>query len=129
MTPLSPNSPLQTTAPGSISLSLGGVGSNVAAATCSLGIQDVLLVAPVGEDYFGEMCKVGLGKRGMRSDGLIETIGDGGRTASCGILLDEKGDLVGGVADMDITSLMSGEVVSNLSLIVSHLAANRTLIL
>lgn len=112
MTPLSPNSPLQTTAPGTISLSLGGVGSNVAAATSSLGIQDVLLVAPVGEDYFGEMCKVGLGKRGMRSDGLIEMIGEGGRTASCGILLDEKGDLVGGVADMDITSLMSGQVVS-----------------
>lgn len=111
--PLPTLSPLLTTSPGSISLTLGGVASNVASASKSLGIEDVLLISPVSSnDFFGEMVKVGLGKRGMRDDGLIEMKGEGVRTAGCGILLDGKGDLVGGVADMDITALVTGEGVS-----------------
>lgn len=49
----------------------------------------------------------------MRDDGLIvqgETEGGGG-TATCGILLGEDGELVGGVADMGIMLSLSSEEV------------------
>lgn len=57
--------------------------------------------------------------KGMRIDGLIRnTEGPGpekeaGRTATCGYLVDEKGELIGGVADMKIARQVEGEKVSN----------------
>lgn len=46
----------------------------------------------------------------MRVDGLL--VGkEGTRTAGCGMLLDPKGELVGGVADMGITKEVEGEEV------------------
>ncbi|GAA5995003.1 pseudouridine-5'-phosphate glycosidase family protein [Rhodotorula paludigena] len=110
-------SPLQTTAPGSVSLTLGGVAGNVAGAAHALlsapsSNQDggeVLLVAPVAGDLLGEVAKSGLRARGMRSDGLI---GSDGATATCGYLLDEKGELVGGVADMSIAKELSGKKIA-----------------
>lgn len=118
---LSPShSPHQTTSPGTVSLTLGGVASNVAGAAHSL-LQgsNVLLVAPVGKDLLGDVARSGLKKRGMREDGLIE-VGEGegeSRSATCGILLDEKGGLVGGVADMAITAGVEGKKV-RLSLLI-----------
>ncbi|GAA5835197.1 hypothetical protein JCM11251_006641 [Rhodosporidiobolus azoricus] len=113
MTPTS--SPHATTSPGSVSLTLGGVAGNVAGAAHSLlSGEDVLLIAPIGKDLLGEVAKGGLRQRGMRSDGLIEvTPGEGveSRSATCGILMDEKGELVGGVADMAITAALDGEKV------------------
>ena len=74
----------------------------------SLGIDDVLLVAPVGRDLLGSVAREGLAARGMRTDGLQEVEG---RTATCGILLDKTGDLFGGVADMEIATMTSGDLV------------------
>jgi pseudouridine-5'-phosphate glycosidase/pseudouridine kinase len=111
MSPTS-SSPARTTAPGTVTLSLGGVAGNVAGAAHALGVEEVLLVAPVGEDLLGLVAKNGLKERGMRNDGLVQ-VGEGGsRTATCGILLDECGELVGGVADMVIASDMEGDKVS-----------------
>ncbi|GAA6007044.1 hypothetical protein JCM10207_009182 [Rhodosporidiobolus poonsookiae] len=108
MTPTS--SPHATTSPGSVSLTLGGVAGNVAgAAHALLQGDDVLLVSPIGTDLLGEVARSGLRARGMRSDGLIEVQGD--RSATCGILMDEKGDLLGGVADMEITAALDGSRV------------------
>lgn len=105
-------SPLRTTAPGAVSLSLGGVAGNVAGAAHSLlGGGDVMLVAPVGEDLLGNVARSGLKDRGMRSDGLIR-LKESERTATCGILLDQTGELVGGVADMAIAAEMEGDKVS-----------------
>ncbi|GAA5849971.1 hypothetical protein JCM8547_000968 [Rhodosporidiobolus lusitaniae] len=113
MTPTS--SPLQTTSPGTVSLTLGGVAGNVAGAAHSLlQGEDVLLVAPVGQDLLGEVARSGLRKRGMRGDGLIEVEGvegSEGRSATCGILMNEEGELLGGVADMDITAALDGKKV------------------
>ncbi|SCZ90979.1 BZ3500_MvSof-1268-A1-R1_Chr1-3g02442 [Microbotryum saponariae] len=107
-------SPLQTTSPGSVTISLGGVAGNVAAAARSIGIPDVLLVAAIGDDPLGSLARTRLGDRGMRSDGLITSLKDG-RTPTCGYLLDEKGGLVGGVADMSIAaSLPVQEVLERL---------------
>ncbi|GAA6032839.1 hypothetical protein JCM8097_000822 [Rhodosporidiobolus ruineniae] len=109
------SSPHQTTSPGSVSLTLGGVAGNVAGAAHSLlQGEDVLLVSPIGRDLLGEVAKGGLRQRGMRADGLIEVEkGEGveSRSATCGILMDEKGELLGGVADMVITAALDGEKV------------------
>ncbi|GAA5925742.1 hypothetical protein JCM10213_008872 [Rhodosporidiobolus nylandii] len=107
------SSPLQTTSPGSVSLTLGGVAGNVAgAAHALLGGEDTLLIAPVGRDLLGDVARTGLRKRGMREDGLIAVQeGKDARSATCGILLDEKGELVGGVADMEITRALDGKKV------------------
>ncbi|SCV68858.1 BQ2448_979 [Microbotryum intermedium] len=108
------STPLQTTSPGSVSISLGGVAGNVGAAARSIGVSDVLLVAAIGDDPLGSLARTRLWDRGMRSDGLISSIRDG-RTATCGYLLDEKGGLVGGVADMSIAaSLPVQEVLERL---------------
>ncbi|KAJ8296863.1 Pseudouridine-metabolizing bifunctional protein C1861.05 [Rhodotorula toruloides] len=109
----SSSSPLQTTAPGTVSLTLGGVAGNVAGAAHSLlsdtSKNEVMLVAPVADDLLGGVAKSGLAKRGMRDDGLISTSTSG--TATCGILLDEKGDLLGGIADMGIATELRGKEI------------------
>ncbi|KAK4054846.1 hypothetical protein OIV83_000770 [Microbotryomycetes sp. JL201] len=101
--------PSRTTAPGTVSLSIGGVASNVARAAYSIGVEDVKLIAPLGNDWTGDVAKRGLAESGLRDDGLL--IDDARRTATCGILLDKEGDLFGGIADMDITEGMSADDV------------------
>ena len=104
-------SPRETTVPGQVELSLGGVGANVARATHSL-LRDrepgaVALVAPVGSreaDPFARIAASGLEREHMRTDGLVVQQQGAHRTAVCGILLDRERSLVGGVADMDIVS-------------------------
>lgn len=109
MSPLS--NPAHTTAPGTVALSLGGVAGNVAAAAAACGVRAALLVAPVGADFLGSVAREGLLGRGMRADGLMK-LGEGkGATPTCGILLDPKGELVGGVADMDVVEGVKGEEV------------------
>ncbi|KAL8291460.1 hypothetical protein RQP46_002438 [Phenoliferia psychrophenolica] len=110
LTPTS-TSPLRTTAPGTNTLTLGGVGANVAGAARSIGIEDVLLVSPVADDLFGLVAKAGMGSRGMRVDGLVQSAEKEARTATCGILVDQEGELVGGVADMEIVAGMTGAQV------------------
>lgn len=109
-------SPLRTTAPGKVALSLGGVAGNVAGAAHSLlassspdGQDDVLLLAAVARDTLGEVARNGLDRRNMRTDGL--SVPESSRTATCGILLDESHELVGGVADMDIADQLDGAEV------------------
>lgn len=108
-------SPLQTTAPGSVSLTLGGVAGNVSRAAHSLLQSDkTLLIAPIGEDLLGSVAEKGLEENGMRVDGLIRVGADeGGNTATCGYLVDEKGELIGGVADMKIAREVEGRKVSS----------------
>lgn len=109
-------SPLRTTAPGKVAMSLGGVAGNVAGAAHAVlasdtpdGHHDVLLLAPVADDTLGDVARSGLSRRGMRTDGLLAP--SEARTATCGILLDEKGELVGGIADMDIAHQLDGAEV------------------
>ncbi|GAA5914789.1 hypothetical protein JCM8208_005703 [Rhodotorula glutinis] len=105
MTPTS-LSPLSTTAPGRVGLTLGGVAGNVSGAAHSLlGESDVLLVAAVAGDLLGGVARAGVEGRGMRTDGLVE---GSGAMATCGYLLDERGELVGGVADMTLSKELTG---------------------
>lgn len=102
-----------STAPGRISLSLGGVARNMAeAAHRILTAQELptssLLVAPIGEDGFGKLLLDEMDKLGMRTDGLLKS--DKG-TAVCDMVLDSVGNLVGGVADMEITQALLDDQV------------------
>ncbi|TFK41213.1 indigoidine synthase A-like protein [Crucibulum laeve] len=104
---------VHSTAPGSISLSLGGVSRNVAEAchrvmTAQSSPLSTLLVAPIGDDPFGRLLIEETEKFGMRTDGLITS---DKHTAVCNMVLDSHGSLVGGVADMDITESFSGDTV------------------
>ncbi|GAA5908122.1 pseudouridine-5'-phosphate glycosidase family protein [Sporobolomyces salmoneus] len=113
------SSPLQTTAPGTVSLTLGGVAGNVARAAHSiLNDERTLLIAPIGEDLLGSVAEKGLKDKGMRTDGLIRPTSESGeeteaRTATCGYLVDEKGELIGGVADMKIAREVEGQQIVN----------------
>ncbi|KAL5495381.1 hypothetical protein ACEPAI_844 [Sanghuangporus weigelae] len=98
----------QTTAPGTVVLTVGGVARNMAEAahrvlSAGPGAQPdaTLLVSPIGrKDEFSSFIVDEHDLLGMRHDGLLRTSEH--RTAVCDMVLDASGALVGGVADMDI---------------------------
>lgn len=74
-----------------------------------------MMISAVGKDSFGRLLVDEMSRMGMRTDGLLSVESgsqtDDGRTAVCNMVLDGKGGLVGGVADMDIIlSLKEKEV-------------------
>ncbi|KAJ7293531.1 Indigoidine synthase A like protein-domain-containing protein [Mycena rebaudengoi] len=103
---------LHSTSPGTVSLTLGGVGRNIAEA-CHRSGEPALLVSSIGKDSWGRLLHEEMKAIGMRTDGLMEC---DQRTAVCNLFLDRTGNLVGGVADMRITEELDG------SLIVSRIA-------
>ena len=103
----------QSTIPGVVQTSLGGVGRNVAEAahrllTPSSPTQHttVVLVSPIGKDIFGRMLTEEIARIGMRSDGLMQMNNE--RSAVCNMVVDGTGDLVSGVADMAIIQAFTG---------------------
>ncbi|KXN90076.1 hypothetical protein AN958_05081 [Leucoagaricus sp. SymC.cos] len=106
-----------STAPGKISLSTGGVARNMAEAAHRIltaqGLPtSTLLVAPVGEDGFGRLLIDETEKLGIRTDGLLKS---DRATAACDMVLDSTGNLVGGVADMKITeTLVDDQIIPHL---------------
>ena len=111
-----------STSPGSVTTSLGGVGRNIAEASHRILssysqslCQSTLLVSPVGNDAFGRLLTEETSILGMRLDGLVSTSTH--RTAVCNMVLDSAGNLIGGVADMDIAESLSEEEVSSLIMI------------
>ncbi|KAG6885578.1 hypothetical protein C0993_012580 [Termitomyces sp. T159_Od127] len=102
-----------STSPGTISLSLGGVARNVAEASHRIlsarsSHISSMLVSPIGDDAFGRLLMEETMQFGMRADGFISS---NRRTAVCNMFLDDEGDLIGGVADMDITTTLEAETV------------------
>ena len=61
----------------------------------------VKLISPHGNDDFGLLLRTGMQQAGMRTDGLFAADRNK-RTAVCSLMLDDAGDLISGVADMDI---------------------------
>ena len=102
-----------STAPGSVKFSLGGVGRNIAEAshrvmTAKYPELSSVLLAPIGRDAFGHLLIQDLEANKMRTDGLSRK---DDRTAVCNIVLDSNGALVGGVADMGTTETFTCEEV------------------
>ena len=97
----------QTTTPGTISLTVGGVARNIAEAAHRVlssesadGSSATTLVTPIGDDGFSRILLSEQHRLGMRSDGFLTVKGES--SAVCNMLLDSSGALFGGVADMDI---------------------------
>ena len=111
----------QTTAPGTVTLTVGGVARNLAEAAhrvLSSGPDAqpdaTLLVSPIGRnDEFSSFIVDEHDLLGMRHDGLLRTSEQ--RTAVCDMVLDTSGALVGGVADMDIIRNVSESAVGYLN--------------
>ncbi|WWD16726.1 hypothetical protein CI109_101157 [Kwoniella shandongensis] len=124
-----------TTTPGTVFLSPGGVGRNIAEATQNLlSAGSVQLISAYGlasdriptssdvdrttieqhrgegePDAFGKLLKIELGSAGLRTDGLIGR--QGGNTSVCSLTLEKDGDLVAGVADMGIVETLTADVI------------------
>lgn len=105
----------RSTTPGSVSLSPGGVGRNIAEATHRILFKKhsspaPVLVSLVGEDIVGGVLRDELSRVGMRTSGLILTPGKA--SAVCNMVMDGEGGLITGVADMDIIESLEGKAVS-----------------
>ncbi|ODN80730.1 hypothetical protein L202_02891 [Cryptococcus amylolentus CBS 6039] len=109
-----------TTTPGTVFLSPGGVGRNIAEAAQNLSPpHSVQLVSAFGSlpssaeavepDPFGKILMLELASSGMRADGLVGR--EGKSTAVCSLTLEKAGDLVAGVADMGIVESLTEDVV------------------
>ena len=119
--PLSPRS----TTPGTIFVSPGGVGRNIAeAAQGFLPPDSVQLVSVLGHeassanpeepDAFAKLLILELEKSGLRTDGLLMGHQEGASTAACSLMLDNNGDLVAGVADMGIVESLTDDSVRSI---------------
>ncbi len=97
----------QTTTPGTVSLTVGGVARNIAEAAHRIfssrspdGSSATTLLSPIGDDGFAQILLSEQRRLGMRGDGFFTIRGE--TTAVCNMFLNNTGALIGGVADMDI---------------------------
>jgi pseudouridine-5'-phosphate glycosidase/pseudouridine kinase len=104
-----------STSPGTVTLHLGGVGRNMAEAAHRVSVSkfrsrpsETVLVSSVGDDSLGRLLMEDMRTIGMRTNGVITS---GRKSAVCNMILDGSGNLVGGVADMDIVSSIEPEMV------------------
>ena len=91
--------------PGTITMSLGGVGRNIAENLSLMGAS-VRLITAVGLDREGDMIRENAVTRGIRLDDSL--ILDQ-RTSTYMYILDEKGDMSVAISDMDITKNLTPE--------------------
>ncbi|KAI6162147.1 hypothetical protein EDD17DRAFT_592821 [Pisolithus thermaeus] len=66
-------------------------------------------MAPVGEDIFGRLITDSTQSMGMRTDGL--SLVPGQQSAVCNVVLDARGGLETGIADMSLPQLWKGSEV------------------
>ncbi len=96
--------------PGHVTLTMGGVGRNIAENLCRLG-RRVVMITALGEDANAELLKRSCKEVGIDlSHSLTVT---GGRTSTYLCLNDESGEIVGAVSDMAIYEALTPEVLSS----------------
>lgn len=95
-----------TSNPGQVTDRLGGVARNIAENLGILGAKTVLLSA-VGEDHYGEELLKETEKGALELSCLIRSRKYG--TGRYVVLHDEKGEMVGAVSDMKVTSEITPE--------------------
>ena len=106
----------QSTSPGTVGLHLGGVGRNIAEAAYRISTSRfqaepsaTVLISSVSDDPLGRLLLEEMQMIGVGTDGIIVTTSQ--RSAVCNMVLDCSGNLVGGVADMDIIQSIQPETV------------------
>ena len=99
---------------------MGGVGRNIAEAAHRVSVSkfqsrptETVLVSSVGDDSLGRLLLEEMRRIGMRTNGVVT---GSGKSAVCNMVLDGSGNLIGGVADMDIVHSIEPEMVRTISL-------------
>ena len=101
--------------PGRISLSLGGVGRNIAHNLSLLG-TDVRMLTAIGDDLHGEQAAASFAQLGI--DGTHALRVPGGTTSTYLYLTDPEGEMALAVSDMSICEKITpGYLASNFSLL------------
>jgi pseudouridine kinase len=100
---------LGTSTPGTIRVSLGGVARNIADNLARLGIEAILLSA-VGAGGSGQRILTSAAGVGINIDYMIVSAEH--HTSAYIALLDEKGNLVMSVDDMEILSIITPQVIN-----------------
>lgn len=100
---------LGTSTPGTIRVSLGGVARNIADNLARLGIEAILLSA-VGAGGSGQRILTSAAGVGINIDYMIVSADH--HTSAYIALLDEKGNLVMSVDDMEILSIITPQVIN-----------------
>lgn len=100
---------LGSSTPGTIRVSVGGVARNVAENLARLGIEAVLLSA-IGAGGSGQRILANAGEVGINTDYL--TVSSEYHTSAYIALLDEKGNLVMSVDDMEILALITPQMIN-----------------
>lgn len=96
--------------PGAISMSLGGVGRNIAENAALLGLP-VRLITAIGNDVYGEKIKENARERGIDlSDSLLVS---SERTSTYMYILDTTGDMIAAVSDMKIIDKLDAPFMAN----------------
>ena len=101
---------LGSSTPGQRRSSWGGVARNIAEAAARLGALP-LLVSAVGDDAEGAAAVAHAAAAGIDVSGVRRSVG--ARTAVYSATLDERGDLVAAIADMDALRLMDAAYVGS----------------
>jgi len=104
----SPRLPLRLhdSTPGLVRLRPGGVGRNIAHALRLLGAE-VSLVTALGDDLFGESLRRSCA--GLGIDLSLALTVEGARSSSYLYVTDASGDLLAGIADMDVVAALTPE--------------------
>jgi pseudouridine kinase len=97
----------RTSNPGVVTIKAGGVGRNIAHNLARLG-ADVTLLSVIGTDAFGDMLISETNKAGVNTQVIIRT---NQTTGSYVATLDEKGELITAVSDMDLLSLLTQDII------------------
>ena len=99
----------QDSNPGTVRMSLGGVGRNIAHNMSLLGL-DVRLVTAFGDDMNAQKLAASCGELGI--DISQSPVIPGGRTSTYLFINDQQGDMALAVSDMDIYRHLTPQVLS-----------------
>lgn len=107
----------ESTSPGTVTLTIGGVGRNMAEAAQRHGSSSkthpsTALITVLGDDLLADTVRTELDAIGV----VVQTVGkrctaEPVRTPVCSLFLNREGSLVGGVADFDAVAAVGAEEV------------------
>lgn len=96
--------------PGSVTMSLGGVGRNIAHNMCLLGVNVSMLTA-FGDDFYAQTIAASCGELGIDITGALKI--KGGHTSTYLFLDDCDGDMALAVSDMKIYEHVTPEYIES----------------
>ncbi len=106
--------------PGTVRLSHGGVGRNIAHNLALLGTE-VEFITALGEDLYGADIRAACTRAGIRLSGAVTVTG--GKTSTYLYITDETGEMELAVADMDISRHLTPEFLASRSALLQGAAA------